>query len=200
MKKTIATVLLVALPLWYFLGIYRVDGTSMNYGLIENDIVITAKYFHTIARGDLLVISHPQDLQGRLYLKRCTAVGGDRFFEKGRTFYLQLEGNTTKTKRYAQAYDLEAVATPSGYFLKEPYRKYYGVVHNSRLIVPPPLDHLPVTTVPKNHYYTLGDYRDNSADSRFYGAVPRAWVRSKVITIIKFPRTWEHLLRIKEAD
>ncbi len=201
MKKSFWILLfLTGAVIWYFLGIYRVDGTSMNYGLIENDIVITAKRFQTIRRGDLLVIRHPRDPKGRLYLKRCAAVAGDRFFEKERAFYLQLESNSTKTKNYAAHYDLEAVHTPFGYFLKEPYRKYYGVVHNRRLSVPPVLENLPLTTVPKAHYYTLGDYRDNSADSRFYGAVPRKWVRSKVIMLIKFPKEWNTLLRIKEVD
>lgn len=200
MKKTYGMLLAAGVLLWYFLGIYRIDGTSMNYGLIEDDIVITVKRFGTVKRGDLLVIRHPHDPHDRLYLKRCAAVGSDRFFEMGRVFYLQIESNSTLTRDYARRYDLDLVSTPSGYFLKEPYRKYYGVVHNRRLSVPAVLEHLPVTTVTEGHYYTLGDYRDNSADSRFYGAVPRDWIRSKVITIIKFPRDWATLLRIKEID
>ncbi len=59
---------------------------------------------------------------------------------------------------------------------------------------------MPLTTIEKDHYLMLGDYRDNSADSRFFGAVPRDWIFSKVIYIFKRPRTWDMLINIKEAD
>jgi len=99
-----------------------------------------------------------------------------------------------------QRYDLELVHTPEGYFIKDPYLKYYGVVHNWRLRVPHELDHIPITTIPPEHYYMLGDYRDNSTDSRFFGAVPRSWIYSKVIYIFHHPLDWLTLLQIKEAD
>ena len=59
---------------------------------------------------------------------------------------------------------------------------------------------IPLTTVEPDHYYLLGDYRDNSEDSRFFGAVPRERIYSKVIYIPKRPKAWMELLKIKEAD
>jgi signal peptidase I len=184
----------------YFFRIYRIDGTSMNYGLVDGDIVITTTRFETIRRGELFVIQHPLDPHNRLYIKRCTALPHDRFFEKMRAFYLQLDSNSTKTLLWAQQYRLPYVDTLSGYFLKEPYAKYYGVVHDWGLEVPDVLTTLPVTEVQEGHYMMMGDFRDNSADSRFFGAVPRRWIRSKVIYILKTPRSWEELLAIKEVD
>ena len=199
MKKILAVIILI-ISLFYFFRIYRIDGTSMNYGLVENDIVITYRQFNTIARGDMLVIKHPLDPKNRLYIKRCAALPGDIFFEDKRSFYLQLDGNTTKTKVLADTHDITMVKTEQGYFIKDPYLKYYGVSHNWRLKVPKVLTELPVTTVKKDHYLMLGDYRDNSADSRFFGAVPRSWIFSKVIYIFKLPRNWSELINIKEAD
>lgn len=193
-------ILILVVILALTLRIYRIDGTSMNYGLIENDIVISQRVFETIRRGDLLVMRHPEDPEKRLYIKRCAALPSDSFFEKNRAFYLQLESNSTKTKQWADRYRLTAVKTPLGYFLKEPYRRYYGVVHDWGLRVPSELTTLPFQKVKKGHYLLLGDFRDNSADSRFFGAVPRSWIMSKVILIVKFPRSWKALLKIKEAD
>jgi signal peptidase I len=184
----------------YFFRIYRIDGTSMNYGLVDGDVVISTTHFGTIERGELFVIRHPEDPYGRLYIKRCTALPGDRYFEKARLFYLQLEGNTTKTRHFAVAHGLKLADTPDGYFLKEPYARYYGVVHDWRLIVPEELTTLPLKVVEEGHYLMMGDFRDNSADSRFFGAVPREWVLSKVVLIWKYPRSWKELLSIKEAD
>ncbi|RRS29901.1 MAG: hypothetical protein P794_09690 [Epsilonproteobacteria bacterium (ex Lamellibrachia satsuma)] len=200
MKKFFFILLILLLVGSYFIRIYKIDGTSMNYGLIEGDIVLTYRQLDAIHRGDMLVIKHPLDPEGRLYIKRCAALPGDIFFQKERSFYLQIEGNSVKTKQLALSHDLQAVSTQYGYFIKDPYLKYYGVVHNWRLQVPHELAQLPVTKIPKDHYLMLGDYRDNSSDSRFFGAVPRKWIYSKVIFIFKKPRNWMMLINIKEAD
>ncbi len=200
MKKFILPILILFSVSFYMLRLYKISGTSMNYGLIEGDIVLTYRQFDVIHRGDMLVIKHPLDPEGRLYIKRCAALPGDKYFQKERSFYLQPEGNSTRTKVLAQTYDLQAVQTKDGYFLKDPYLKYYGAVHNWRLRVPKVLTQLPVTTVKPKHYFMLGDFRDNSADSRFFGAVPRSWIFSKVIYVFKKPRTWQELITVKEAD
>jgi len=203
MRKIVWIVLgLAVLYLLWHLRIYRIDGTSMNYGLIEGDMVLTWRDdTGPIARGDLVVVRHPEDPKERLYLKRCAALPGDRYFEKDRRFYLQIEGNSTRTRKLANLYHLEWVSRgKEGIFLKEPCGRYYGIVHDPWLAVPHELDHLPLSTIPPGHYYTLGDFRDNSADSRFYGPVPRSWIRSRAIFIFKFPRRWRELIAIEEAD
>ena len=202
MKRTIVYLLIIVTLalLFYMFRLYRIDGTSMNYGLVEGDMVLCKRQFDTVERGDLLVVKYPLDPQGRLYIKRCAALPGDRFFQKERLFYLQIDGDSDRTYRLALKYDLDVVSTKEGYFLKNPYLKYYGVVHNRNLTVPKVLTTLPMTTVEPDHYYMLGDYRDNSADSRFFGAVPREWVMSKVIYVFKRPRDWMSLLQIKETD
>ncbi len=201
MKKVARMALLLTLLFALFtFRLYKIDGTSMNYTLIEGDFVLCGKLFKKIERGDLLVIEHPLEQQDRLYIKRCAAVPGDRFFEKDRHFYLQIEGNATKTLQYALRYDLTAVRTKYGYFLRDPYMKYYCVAHNERLRVPKVLESLPVQRLKKDQYYLLGDYRDNSADSRFFGAVPRQWIRSKVLFVFKKAHSWQQLIEIKEAD
>jgi signal peptidase I len=203
MKKRLVYLFIIAaivIPSVWFLRIYEIDGTSMNYGLVEGDIVVCSTHIGTIRRGDMLVVRHPLDPYGRLYIKRVAALPGDSWFQKRRRFYLQLESNSALTLRYALRYDLHAQKTPYGYFLEEPYAKYYGIVHNRNLTVPSFLSDSDIQRIKPEHYLMLGDYRDNSADSRFFGAVPRDWIFSKVILVIKFPHAWEELLQIKEAD
>ena len=198
--KQYVFLLLIFFALFVTFRIYKIDGTSMNYGLVEGDIVLSTHLYDTIERGDLLVIRHPEDPQQRLYIKRCAALPGDRYFEENRAFYLQIVGDSNRTKALAEKYGLTLVKRKEGFFIKEPYAKYYGVVHDWHLQVPRELTALPLKRVAPEHYLMLGDFRDNSADSRFFGAVPKTWVMSKVIGVFKHPRSWRELLEIKEAD
>ena len=201
-KKGFWILLLVSVVLFLFgkYRLYRIEGTSMNYGLLEGDRVLCDRRISSIERGDLLVAGYADDNHTELFIKRCAALPGDRFFQKERSFYLQLDGDSQKTRQMAQSYDLNVISTKEGYFIKDPYLKYYGVVHNWRLEGPKVLTTIPLSTVEPGHYYLLGDYRDNSEDSRFFGAVLREDIHSKVIYIFKRPKGWEELLRIKEAD
>lgn len=47
----------------------------------------------------------------------------------------------------------------------------------------PERDFLPAVTVPPDHYFVMGDNRDNSADSREWGFVPRGRIRGRALFI-----------------
>ncbi len=61
--------------------------------------------------------------------------------------------------------------------IEEPY-----VQHIDREIIPE-RDRLPTVKVPPGHYFVMGDNRDNSADSREWGFVPRGQITGRALFV-----------------
>jgi signal peptidase I len=61
-----------------------------------------------------------------------------------------------------------------------------GIVHQIQLDVlnPGPLSNLEPIVVPEGFYFVLGDNRDHSADSRYYGLIPREEIVGKANKVI----------------
>ncbi len=210
------SILLFLILLLSFIRIYKISENSMNYSLIAGDIVIVDnfsvgihipsfffyidKHIYSnekgIHRGDLLAFRHPLDK--RLYIKRCIALPKDTLFEHNKNLYLQIESNSTATLYFAIKNALKTIKRDDGYWLVNPYRKYYDIVHDSRVYAPRELIDYPKTTLAPHEYFMMGDFRDNSTDSRFFGAVNYDYIYYKVRYIIKKSYSLKNLSKLKE--
>jgi signal peptidase I len=156
---------------------------SMRPTLLEGDVVLVNRLAydlklpltdHVLAhlddphRGDVVTFSSPQD--GTRLIKRLVALPGD--VVELRDGALWLNGQPA---RYAPP---QAVQEPVAPGLEVPALRstedsgghphpvqWLGLAQAQRSFGP--------FTVPAGHYFMLGDNRDNSADSRFIGPVPR---------------------------
>ncbi len=216
MKKKILYYFIIFTLILSLVRVYKISENSMNYTLISGDIVVVDNfsigihipsfffyidkhiydYQKGIKRGDLLAFRHPLD--NRLYIKRCVALPGDSLFQKDKNLYLQIDSNSQLTYRFALENDLDTIKDSDGWWLKNPYRKYYDVVHDSRVYAPPELINYPKIKLKDSEYFMMGDFRDNSTDSRFFGPVKYDSIYYKVRFIIKRAYSVDKLSNLKD--
>lgn len=169
---------------------------SMNPTIIEGDRVLVDKHAYGLrvpftlihltsgedpARGDIVVFDSPQD--GTSLVKRVVGVPGDtveldgeRLFVNGRPASYT-EGDTQTLRNL-----LAETTALNPRVLRE---QGLGTDHNI-LLLPGRVGLAPFgpTTVPAGMYVMLGDNRDNSADSRFFGFVPRRNIVGRATRVV----------------
>jgi signal peptidase I len=130
--------------------------------------------YRQVRRGDIIVFRWPGDIR-QDYVKRVIGIPGDRLRIVQKQLYL----------------NGKAVEEPYVYH-KSPvfdwYRDYFPGVPNVRLSDAAlyMLEHSVVKgelVVPDDNYFVLGDDRDLSQDSRYWGFVPRANIIGKPLLI-----------------
>lgn len=147
LREAIETILLTALVFAIVkvtVQPYRVDGPSMEPGLVTNEFVLVnqlAYRFGSPQRGDVIVFHPPSD-PSEQYIKRVIGLPGDTITV---TLTSVMVDNVT---------------------LKEPYtyKLAPGEIGNGTI--------LNNVVLKQGQYFVMGDHRDNSTDSRVFGPVP----------------------------
>jgi len=104
-------------------------------------------------RGDVVVFRYPRDRKLD-FIKRCIAVGGETVEVRDKQVFI----------------NGEPIVVPQAVFLDR------GSLMNGR-------DNFGPVTVPEGSIFVMGDNRDNSNDSRFWGFVDLADVKGKAMVI-----------------
>jgi signal peptidase I len=147
-----------------------VSGSSMSPAYNDGDRLLT-QVAGEYQRGDVVVMEYTdQNLQRRITLKRIIGLPGDtvkisegRVFINGEVLEEQYATGETKITNHTTG-GSEEVNDPLGGFGFQTI--YEG---ETRTIV-----------LGENHYYLLGDQRENSLDSRTFGPVHRMFISGKV--------------------
>ena len=136
-----------------------------------------SKYFlpyQPIKRGDIIVFRYPVDIT-QTFVKRCMGVPGDRI----RIINKQVFVNGVKLNEPYKVHKSEYIDSYRDNFPGEPNANVYpGAIDmlqrhvvNGEVVVPP------------NAYFAMGDNRDSSLDSRYWGFVPRENIVGKPLVI-----------------
>ncbi len=156
---------------------------SMRPSLLEGDVVLVNRVAYDLKvpltdislapmgeplRGDIVVFFSPKD--GTRMIKRLVALPGDTVeMRKG---VLIINGEAAQYSDGVQVQEPIDGASPlPALRLCERLGKRDHAVQWLPSV--PSLRSMPAFRVPEGHYWMMGDNRDNSADSRYIGAVPR---------------------------
>jgi len=130
--------------------------------------------YRPVKRGDIIVFRYPVDIS-QTFVKRCMGVPGDRIRLVNKRVYLN-----------GKLLDEPYVVHKTDYI--DSYRDNFPGEPNSNLY-PGAIEMLQQhvvdgeVVVPAGYYFAMGDNRDQSLDSRYWGFVPRENIIGKPLII-----------------
>lgn len=128
-------------------------------------------------RGDIVVFdSHVLDER---LVKRVIGLPGDTVEMRDNTLIIN-----GKPLNYENTN--EGMFTKDGFFTQEESENLFGIVHSIRVnaALKGKLSTFGPIEVPEDNYLVLGDNRDNSADSRVIGFIPRSEIIGRAKTVV----------------
>jgi signal peptidase I len=152
---------------------FKIPSGSMEPNLLIGDHLLVNKFVFAptltplertllpidpIRRGDIIVFKYPED-PSRDFIKRVIGLPGDTIEMRNKKVYV----NGTP------------LSEPYAHFIYPPEEAGSGApdVGSSGDL----LQSFPPMTVPADNYFMMGDNRDNSQDSRYWGFMPRDYVK-----------------------
>jgi len=188
---------------------FKIPSGSMKPTLLVGDFILVNKYVYglrlpvvnkkvvdidPIRRGDVVVFRYPADPSVD-YIKRVVGIPGDQVQYRGKRLTINGKAVDVQGDGYYTDAELNYMRLPT-------FNEKLGERSHKMMIVPaqPPVDLAQVRqfahrgnceynddgfscTVPAGHYFMMGDNRDQSSDSRYWGFVPDDHIKGRAFLV-----------------
>jgi signal peptidase I len=169
----IAVILALFVRTWVVQA-FKIPTGSMENNLLIGDHLLVNKFvfgptatgleravlpMHDIRRGEIIVFKYPDEPE-RDFIKRVIGLPGDVIELKSKKVYVNSQALDEPYVHFLTPAAVGSEVTSAD------VRENYGPV-----------------TVPPDQYFVMGDNRDNSQDSRYWGYLPRDYVKGKALMI-----------------
>ncbi len=170
---------------------FRIPSGSMERTLLIGDFLLVNKLAYGAEvpftgqhlpplehphRRDIVVFHYPLDLRIH-FIKRVVGVPGDTLSMREGTLIVN---GVAQTEPYAVHNDVGGDPADDEFRWQLPYELHGPTVGAND---PPSRNNWGPLVVPQKSYFVLGDNRDNSSDSRYWGFVPESLLEGRPIVV-----------------
>jgi signal peptidase I len=197
LQSLMGTVVIAIFVITFIVQAFQIPSESMQNTLLVGDYLLVNKLcygghglgdhlmpYQTIKRGDVIVFHYPVDPQQH-FVKRVIGLPGDRLRMVNKKVLINgkpldepyvrfLEPPNNLFRDNFPRVDIPAIGLEGKWWLE--MRK---LVEDGQLIIP------------EGHYFVMGDNRDDSQDSRYWGFVPRENIIGRPLVIYWSVRDWD---------
>mgnify|MGYP006163894269 CR=1 FL=1 len=156
---------------------FKIPTGSMKNNLLIGDHLLVNKFIFgptlagvvdavlptgPVRRGHIVVFKYPEEPE-RDFIKRVIGLPGETIELRQRQIYVN---GAPLDEPYVRFMEPNELGAPTGEVAESDVRRKYGPV-----------------TVPDGQYFVMGDNRDNSQDSRYWGFLPRAYIKGRALMV-----------------
>lgn len=179
LQSLLATVVIAVFVITYVVQAFQIPSESMENTLLIGDYLLVDKLcygggnladyiipYRTIHRGDIIVFHYPVN-PSQHFVKRVVGVPGDRIHLVNRRVFVNGVPLAEPYVRYIK---------PERNFFRDDFPRLDVLdpgINADWWVQMPKLVEDGQLIVPEGHYFAMGDNRDDSSDSRYWGFVPR---------------------------
>jgi len=195
------TLVIVLFVIFFIAQAFRIPSGSMKDSLLIGDHLFAKKFAYGISmphipflevsimpwsdklrlvdgdtpsRGDIVIFRYPGNVKQH-FVKRCVGLPGDELFVADKQLFIHFKEGDEWIKENYKGFELAVYN--SKLWVKNPYMKEHPGIHHDEKVInngnyPMPIFYLNPLTVKEGTYFMMGDNRDHSNDSRFWGSVP----------------------------
>ncbi len=131
---------------------------------LGDHLVVNLRDRRVINRGEIVVFNYPVDPELQ-FVKRIIGLPGETLEIRNKVVYI------------------DGKALDELWLKVFPQKEYFSDFGNTLPAVISPRDNFGPVRIPANSYFVMGDNRDNSSDSRFWGVVEKSFIIGKPMAI-----------------